>query len=288
MSALLILASTVTHISEGLFIKQYNKRHDCGGFAFTAFVSFFSMLFFLIVDRDGFSIPTELWWYGIAAGILYCSASFLTYVALQIGSYAMTMLILSYSVLMSIGYGLLFLNEQITAFILIGVLLMMISLYLVRVKKEPSDDDEKKGISLKWLICVGAATVGSGMFGVVQRMQQIRFHNVCTNEFMVIALSFSAATLMAVAIWKNRKDVPCFIRHGVFLSMGAGVSNGLTNASVVLLHMLMPISLSSPIRVGLKIVLSFLLSAFLLKEPFQKRQIFGVALGCVAVILLNV
>lgn len=111
MAALLILVSTVTHLAESLFIKHYNTKHSKGGFLFTAFVSFFSMLFFLLTDRGGFQVPRELWIYAIAAGVLYCSASFLTYVALQIGSYAMSMLILSYSIVLSIGYGIIFLKE---------------------------------------------------------------------------------------------------------------------------------------------------------------------------------
>lgn len=288
MAGFLILASTVTHMAESLFIKKYNTKHGGGGFIFTALVSFFSMLFFLIRDQNSFTAPIELWWYAIAAGILYCTASLLTYVALQIGSYAMTMLILSYSILMSIGYGLVFLKEQITVFMVFGLLLMMVSIYLVRAKKSESEK-EQRGFSLKWLVCVSAAAVGSGLFGVVQRMQQIRFENGCTNEFMIIALSFSAVVLMLVGVCgKDRKDFSQVMRHGSLWAAGAGISNGLTNASVVFLHLLMPISLSSPIRVGLKILLSFLLSVFILKESFQKRQVYGVALGTLALILLNI
>lgn len=288
MAGFLILASTVTHMAESLFIKKYNTKHGGGGFIFTALVSFFSMLFFLIRDQNSFTAPLELWWYAIAAGILYCTASLLTYVALQIGSYAMTMLILSYSILMSIGYGLVFLKEQITVFMVFGLLLMMVSIYLVRAKKSESEK-EQRGFSLKWLVCVSAAAVGSGLFGVVQRMQQIRFENGCTNEFMIIALSFSAVVLMLVGVCgKDRKDFSQVMRHGSLWAAGAGISNGLTNASVVFLHLLMPISLSSPIRVGLKILLSFLLSVFILKESFQKRQVYGVALGTLALILLNI
>lgn len=288
MAGLLIFVSTITHMAESLFIKRYNTKHGGGGFIFTSMVSFFSMLFFLISDQNSFVVPIELWLYAIAAGVLYCAASLLTYVALQIGSYAMTMLILSYSILMSIGYGLIFLKEQITVFIVIGLLLMMVSLYLVRAKKSDSKKEEH-GFSLKWLICVSVAAVGSGLFGVVQRMQQIRFENACTNEFMVIALSFSAVVLMTVGLCgKDRKDFVSVMRHGTLWAAGAGLSNGLTNASVVFLHLLMPISLSSPIRVGLKIVLSFMLSVFILKESFQKRQVYGVALGTLALILLNI
>ena len=285
MAALLIFLSTASNLAESIFIKRYNARNSRGGMTFTAMISFFSMLFFLLSDQGGFYIPPALWWYAVAAGILYCSASFLTYVALQIGPYAVTMLILSYSVLFSIGYGLFFLDEKATAFTVIGLVLVLISLYLVRAEKRP---DQKKNASLGWLICVGISAIGCGMFGVLQRMQQIRFANSCTNEFMVIALAVSTVLLLTVGLVRDRGEFVYVLRHGILWTAGAGVSNGLTNAMIVYLHTLMPISLSSPIRVVAKIILSCLLSVMVFRESFLKRQIIGVCLGGIALVLLNI
>ena len=284
MSFLLIFFSTVTNLAEGLLIKRYNSNHQKGGFIFTAFISMFSMLFFLLTDRDGFLIPTQLWWYAAIAGLLYCGASFLTYVALQIGSFAISMLILSYSIVISIGYGLFFLKEETSIFAIVGIGLMLISVYLSYSPKKQTE--EKKG-SFLWLICILASALGSGLFGVVQRMQQIRFENACTNEFMVISLAISSLVLFAIGIGKEPSDLPYVLRNGVHWCAAAGVSNGLTNAMVVCLHTLMPISLSSPIRVSSKILLSFLLSLAVFREKFSKKQIAGVLMGTLALLLLN-
>jgi drug/metabolite transporter (DMT)-like permease len=78
------------------------------------------------------------------------------------------------------------------------------------------------------------------------------------------------------------------LRHGLPYTAGAGISNGAANAMVVFLHTLMPISLSSPIRVGVKVMMSFLLSVVIFREKFKKRQVLGVAIGAVALILLNI
>ncbi|MBQ9760352.1 MAG: EamA family transporter [Clostridia bacterium] len=285
MAVLLILVSTLTHLAESLFIKRYNTKHARGGFLFTAFVSFFSMLVFLVTDKNGFFLPSGIWLYAIAAGILYCSASFLTYVALQIGSYAMSMLILSYSIVLSIGYGLIFLGEPISVFTCLGFGMMLLSIYFVRAPKKEGDD---KKISFKWVVCIAIAALGSGLFGVVQRMQQLAFNNACTNEFMVIALAFSFCVLFAIGMKKDGADLKYVLRHGVPWTAAAGVSNGLTNAMVVFLYTLMPISLSSPIRVGVKIIFSFALSVLIFREKFEKRQVVGVLCGTVALVLLNI
>ena len=47
---LLIIVSRSVHQLEGVFIKKYNAKHEKGGFIFTAIVSLFSMVFFLLAD----------------------------------------------------------------------------------------------------------------------------------------------------------------------------------------------------------------------------------------------
>lgn len=286
MPALLILATTFLGLAEGIFIKRYNSKHDKGGFIFTAMICFFSMTVFVVSDTNGFNIPPTLWIYAIIAGILYCSASFLTYVALGCGSFAMSMLILSYALVFSIGYGLFFLNEPATVFTYIGLALIMVSLYLTKTKKKSLATEEKK-ISAKWVICIGLSVLGSGMFSVICRMQQVVFNNSCTNEFMVIALGFSTVVLLIIGLIKDGKDLGYVMKYGAVWTALAGCSNGINNALSMLLHTMMPISLSSPIKAGVKVVISFIISIVIFKEKFEKRQIVGVALGAAALVLLN-
>ena len=104
----LIILSSVTHLVEGSLIKKYNGKHTKGGFIFTAMVSLFSMLFFLLTDKGGLDFRAEMIPYGIVSGIFYFSASFLTFVALGCGPFALSMLIISYSCVFSISYGIFF------------------------------------------------------------------------------------------------------------------------------------------------------------------------------------
>lgn len=286
MPALLILATTFASLAEGIFIKKYNSKHKVGGFIFTALICFFSMMTFVISDKDGFKFPSQIWIYGIIAGILYCSASFLTYMALGCGSFAISMLILSYALVFSIGYGLFFLNEPATPFTYVGVTLIMISLYLTNFKTQKGPDE--KNFSFKWLICIGLSVIGSGMFSVVRRMQQIAFDDSCNNEFMIVALSFSTVTLLIIGLIKDGKHFGYILRHGVLWTLGAGASNGINNALSMLLLTMVPISVASPVQEGVKVIISFIISIALFKEKFEKHQIVGVAFGAIAIVLLNI
>ena len=284
MAWILILISSGTGLVEGVLIKKYNAKHQKGGFIFTALVSLFSMLFFVLTDRGGFYFPLGIFPYGLIAGVMFCMASFLTYVALGCGSFTVSMLILSYSNVFSIVYGLVFLKEKASAFMYIGLALIMISLFLTRGEYK---EGENKKVSVKWLICILLSFVGSGMFGVLMRMQQIAFANTCTNEFMIITLGFSALVLLVIGIIKDGRELSYILRHGTLYAVASGVSNGATNMMGLAINMMMAISISSPIRAGVKLIFSFVLSKVIFKEKFLVRQLIGVAIGGVALVLLN-
>lgn len=77
------------------------------------------------------------------------------------------------------------------------------------------------------------------------------------------------------------------VRYGTPYAVGAGVINGFRNILALVICTFLPISISSAMGSGLKIVISFVISYFLFKETFLKRQIVGVAVGAAALVLLN-
>ena len=288
IALLLAALGTGIHQVEGVMIKKYNSKHQKGGFIFTALISLFAMLFFFITDKGGLNFPVEMIPYGIASGAFYCIASFLTFVAFGCGSFVLTNLFLSYSLLFSVCYGLFVLNDPATPLTYIGLALMMVSVFLVRGAKKDDGNDEKVKVSFKWIVCVVLSVIGSGMFGVMQKLQQVKFEKSCDNEFMIVTLGFSAAVLLIAGIIMNGKDLLYILRHGGLYASAAGVSNGATNLLNLVVNAMIPISIAAPTRSGIKIVVSFLISLFIFKEKLTKRQITGVIIGAVALILLNI
>ncbi len=284
MVGILVIVGTFTSLLEGIFIKVYNSKNNQGGFLFTAFISLFAMLYFLMTDKGGFNCSTELMLYAITGCIMYCGASYLTYVALREGSFAITMLIISYSLVFSIGYGIFFLKESLSIYMKIGLILILVSLFLVR------NANEEKGtvkFSLKWIVCTILSVVGAGLYGVIQRMQQIHFDGKYDNEFMVIAIGLSALILFVIGFIKDGKYIKNVMKKGVLLSASAGIANGITNMISLVLNSMVAISVITPIRSGAKTIISFLVSIFIFKEKFTISQIVGVAMSGVALILLN-
>ena len=283
MGYLLIILKTIANISESVLIKKYNAKHSAGGMFFTGILSLFALAFFFISDKNGFSFPPEMFPYAIAFGLIYCISYFLTFVALACGSFTLSMLIISYSLVFPILFGIIFLHEPVSVFTCIGFILLMISLFFVRENK----DEKEKKISVKWLIAIIIVTLGNGVLAIIQKMQQLRFNNECNNEFMIIGLAISAAVLLIGGIIRDRKQLKEIIRCGIPYAGTAGVANGINNLLTIAVNNLLPLSIVSPVCSGMKIVISFLSATILFKEKYMKRQILGVGIGVIALVFLN-
>ena len=285
MAFLLVLAAAAVNQFESILIKKYNERYDKGGMIFTSVVSLFSMLFFviadLVADENKFTFTPEIVLCGAVAGVAFCAASVLTFVALGCGSFVLTRLVLSYGVLIAVFHGL-FLGERLSAFGIAGVALVLVSLFLVKGKDEGTVKTTKK-----WVITIGLSVLLAGAFGILQRQQQRRFDHFYDNEFMMIALGVSAVILFIGGLIKDGRDVGYILVKGGPYACGAGLSNGATNFLTLFAYSLAPMSIVAPLNSGAGIVVSFIVAKLLFREKFSALQYVGVVLGGVALILFN-
>ncbi len=280
----LIVLSTGVHQLEGVMTRKYNEKNKQGGFLFTAMVSLFAMLFFLVSDRNGLQFSAQLLPYGLAAGVCYCTASFLTYVALGCGSFVLSNLFLSYALLFSVGYGIFFLKEPVTVATGLGIALSLLSIFLVKGEKR---EDDAVGVNAGWLVCILLSCIGSGMLGILQKMQQVRFQAAYDNEFMAITLCFSALCMFAAGLAANRGAFGRTLRTGGPYAAVAGLSNGAANLLSLIVNTLLPLSVAAPSRAGVKILFSFALARLVFREKLSARQLAGVLTGTASLILLN-
>lgn len=274
---------TVANIGEGVLIKKYNAGHSAGGMFFTGIISLFALFFFIASDKNGFNFPAGMFPFAVVYGLIYCISYLLTFVALACGPFTFSMLIISYSPVFPILYGVIFLNEQISSLNCVGLALLMISLFFVRESKK----EKEKKFSVKWLISVIIVTLGNGLLAIVQKLQQLRFNNECNNEFMIIGLAVSAAVLLTGGIIKDRKQLREIVRYGIPYAGTAGIVNGVNNLLTIIVNTMLPLSVVSPFSAGMKIVISFLFARVLFKEKYEERQVLGVCIGMGALVFLN-
>lgn len=285
---LLLLVYILFHEGEGIVVKNYGKKHGSGGMFFNAIICLFSMVFFFITDKDGLCFPKELWGYGIVSCLMFATGFYTMYIALKIGSFVASRLIASFSGVISVVYGIFILKEPATISTYVAIVLIFLSVFLRQSGSKKGEEDEKKGVSAKWLIMAILAAVSNGLIAVISRMQQLRFNNAYDNEFMIMSFGGSFIALLILGFIYERDNFKKVAKYGTVYGFLGGMCNGAKNFVNLVLYLYIPISVATPIKSGVGFIVSFFLSVFLYKEKFTKMQVAGVAVGILAIIMFKV
>jgi drug/metabolite transporter (DMT)-like permease len=228
--------------------------------------------------------------FGISSGLCHATSV----IAYGIGSLALTSLIVAYSLVIPTVYGLIFLDETLSTAGIIGVVLLVISIYLTNAKigkKTESADEHKREKNKKkfvlWLICVSLTFVTNGMCAVIQKQQQISFGGAYKNEFMTLAYIVSVLLLLPIALKKDTPHMREIVRYGALPALSCGVANGISNLMVMLATAMLAASIFFPLISAGSIILSYILSRVLYKEKFSVYQNIGLVIGVISLVLLN-
>lgn len=282
MGVLLIILNQLTHSGEGMVVRRYGRKYGDGGMMFNAILCLFSAVFFVLTDTGGLIFTKELVMYGIIGCILFAAGFYGAYLALQTGSFGMTRLIISFSGLISIFYGIIFLHEQASLLKWIAIALVFVSSFVMKYQKNGDKD-----FSWKWLILVLITAISNGFIAVVQRIQQLRFEHAYDNEFMIISLIGAAVILAIMGIIKEKDNFLPTLKKGSIYGVFAGMLNGATNFLNLLIIAEFQLSGATPIRTGVGLATGFLISIFIYKEKFRKIQLLGALIAIVALVLFK-
>ena len=254
----LVILSIIGVCSQSVFKKAFSVRRDAP-FVFSVISVTSTALAFLIGAGKDFVFSWDYIPYSLGFGIAY-AVSFLSFMyAIKEGSLALTSLSLSYSLVIPTLYGRIFLGEKPTALLIIGIILLLVSLYLTNYEK--SD----KKITLKWGIYTLLTAIGNGVCSIMIKLEQINLNFRYRNEFMVMGLVIVVAVSAVFALFKDRKSFVVCLKPIIHL----------------------PTSFVSPICSAGGILGTSAISLFIYKEKFKKKQIVGIALGTLAVITIS-
>ena len=194
----------------------------------------------------------------------------------------LVLLFISYSLMIPTLYGIVFLKESITLGFITGLVLLIISLFLV------NKSNEKMKFSFKWIICVFLSFAGNGMCTVIQKMQQKAFYGDYKNEFMIVALAIVTAVMLILSLINERKKLKVYAKAGWHLALISGLLNGTVNLFVMVLSGRMAASIMFPLISAGGLVVTYIISSVFYKERFTKVQFTGFVLGLFAVVFLSI
>ena len=302
MGYLFILLAVGAAEVEHTLQKTYKKKHGNGApILFTSFVALFSFLFFLgkylITDTSKGDFTPAIIPYALAGAFCYCVASVAACIAYQTGPFAITSLIFSFSIMITSAAGIVFFEEAYSYLTFIGFALVVVSIILVspiklNFRRTPEQNaekpTEKKKFSKVWLITVILNVVLSPTYSIITKLQQKTFDNTVNNEFIIMAIGISAFVLLGTGIFMAKGEALSTIKKCAPYAATAGVANGFNNMLGLILNTLLPLSIISPTRSIVSKLVTYSIAFFAFKERFSKRQIAGIVIGAVAVLLINI
>lgn len=276
--ALLSISSTIQQISK----KSYNKKGG-GAFSFSAASAAVSLAVYFLASGGRLDFTREVLGYSIAFALTYSMSLIGSFLALCTGPLSITSLVFQYSLLIPTFYGLIVLDEPLKITLVVGLILLVLSLFLINKKSS----DSNITISLPWIIFSLIAFVANGSCATVQKVQQNDFDGRYKSEFMIIAILISVVIIFTAAIFAEKKTVISSLKKGSGLFVICGLANGGTNLGTMFLAQRMSASVMFPIISACSIIANCAVSIIVYKERLSKVQLVGLILGILAIIAMN-
>lgn len=280
----------------GLGLKPVNLR--CRSISelelFNGFFSCTAMIGAAIFALIGSSLYLPLSGLATAAlfGLFFSLCVFLNLKALEVGPLSITTLIVNFSLIMPLAYSFIFLDEDITATRISGILLLVICMFLFT---NPKITGEKK-MSVKWLLLSIATLVCNGTLSLSAKIYAINTDNLYASSFT--AFSYMFATIFSFIIFfilhskqtKEERTKPreFFTPAMIGLIILIGLSNFGLNIIVVLLATRMDGAIVYPAIQGGGPMIAVLGSRILFGEQITWKKWIAILLGITAIVLLNI
>ncbi len=277
-----IILCVLTLTVQNVFKKDFGRRNIPADYTYSGIVTLFALVFFLFTAK-GAVFATDILPYSLGFAAVYVGCTVSGILALRWGSLAITSLLLSYSLIIPTLYGVIT-GDPVGPVQVAGLAALLVSAFLVRGERST---EEAKGISAKWLIAVAVSFVCNGFCSVIQTAQQRAFGGQYNSSFMILALAIGGAVSLLIGLITERRQLPGVLHHGLVSAALCGLCNGATNYLVMVIVAAVAASVFFPVLSAGQIVLLFILSVTVYKERFLPRQLVGMLLGLVSLVLLN-
>lgn len=277
---LIILASAVQSACTKLF-----NRHCSHSFVFNSVKSCAALVMFGLFSVFGFELclPTAL--FGGAYGICLCLSMYTGYQALCRGPMALTSMLVSFSVIIPLVWGITAGNEKLSLLQYPALALLLLSVILTNLDKIKINKAERTDYP-SWLLFVGVTFLCNGVCSILQKQHQNLYSEGHSNEFMLCAtllcsLVFTALMLKKISV-KELKKVKGK-RYGVL----SGLANGLANLLTLVLAGFENAAVLFPIISAGTILASLACGRIVFKEKLKLNHYAALLFGIAAVVLLK-
>ena len=285
-------AVVIFSVLQSATTKLFNK-HSSNSAVFNSTKALSSFLMFLLMAINGFSLhlPTVL--YGAIYGICLCLSMYTGYKALCLGPMALTSMLVSFSIIIPLLWGITLGNEILNMLRIVALLLLFASIILTNADKLVAlaaarlrgDSSEKSGGL--WFFFVGMTFLSNGICSILQKQHQTVYPESYSEEFMFFAMLVCAVIFSAFTISKNNVE-EIKSTKGKWLGAVSGIANGLANFFTLILAGSENASILFPCISAGTLLGAIVCGRFLFKEKLKLNHYFALVFGILAVVFLKI
>lgn len=275
----IIATSKVT--VQGFFSKKHIKTVADAIF-FNGLIFLFSSLIFL---KYAFPINAPVFLFGAVFGFLTVLFQLSYIKAMSCGNVSITVMLVNFSMIIPITVSVLFYDEKVTVLRFLGILLTALAFILsTGAKKEDL-------CSEKWLLLSLTASFLNGALLVCQKI--FGKSAWATENVSFVAYGYLTATvisvLFSVFIHKKGAGITFKIKPTVFIyALSLGLILGLFQVINTKAIANIESALLFPTYNGGSLIFSSISGVLILHDRLNKKQLFSIIVGTVAIIMMNI
>jgi drug/metabolite transporter (DMT)-like permease len=264
--------------------KLFNRRADAPAI-FNAIKASSALVLFALIAAFGFTLHFPTLLFGFFYGASLCLSMHTGYKALCLGPMALTSMLVSFSVVIPLVFGVTVLDEKLGIFKGIALLLLVFAIVLTNASKLKKGERAEKGYA-RWLFFVFLTFIANGLCSVIQKQHQTLYPGAYSREFMLFAVLLCAIVFSTAALIRLRPR-QIFAVKGKGYAVLSGAANGLMNFFTLVLAGMENASVLFPAISAGTILASLLCGKLIFKEKLKANHYFALGFGILAVVLLK-
>ena len=282
----LLVASIVLAVSKSALYNSYAKKSELTLFSIFRFHAI-SYSFAAVISLIGLLMASQT----ISQSTLVCAFFYAVIViglqtvlisAMSVGTMSTTSIFVMYGMIIPSISGPIFWKESVSALQIVGMLMMVISLWLIQDRTT----GEKRTVAKKWLVLAVIAFLLSGMAGVMEKIHQSTVARGERFSFVFVACGFILLFALVVMGITRKKKVASTKSANTLALLSGLVVGGYSIINLTLAGGLDSM-IYYPMANGGAMLMTVLVSAIFLKETFNRVKITGVIMGLAGILCLS-
>jgi len=225
----------------------------------------------------------------IIGGVCFGAAAYLYIVSLSCGPFTISAVLLNFSNFAPILYCLIFPGDTVGLVTVSGIVLMVVSVYILTSRNKSGKETP---ISGKWILSIALTFITNSIISYMIRIQDYyATKNAVSESTLFYVMLFGSAALVALVIFIMTGGLKVKQRAHRLLTPAVGLALTIS-ANVfpqsILYSKGVPTAVQSPVINGSAILLAALFGRIFFKDKLSTKSWCGIALGIVAIVLLNI